>query len=267
MEQVQVTILGCRGSIPASGAQFSRYGGATCCVLIRAGERSVVLDAGTGLMHLSPCLHGERKISVFLSHCHTDHILGLPLCPELMCAENQIHLYGAARCGLSLCEQINTLMSPPLWPVGICQLPADIVFHEIAPHMEHNGMIVESMEGCHPGGVSVFRLTVEGRRIVYLTDCTITEENRTRLQAFCQDCDLLLCDGQYSDEQWPACSTFGHNRWTDAARFGAECRAKAVRILHHAPTHTDQILDRAGAQVRAIYPACDLAYDGEEISL
>lgn len=264
---VIVTILGCRGSVPVSGEQFTRCGGATSCVLIRAENSIAVLDAGTGLLKLPPYLDKAQNIPIFLTHCHADHILGLPICPPALTGGCQLHIYGAVRNGQDTAAQISTLISPPLWPVTANQLPADFIFHSIVPRLELNGLIVETMEGCHPGGVTVYRLTVSGRRIVYMTDCTITNENRTALLEFSQNCDLLLCDGQYSDEQWHSRSTFGHNRWTEAARFGLECGAKHIRIMHHDPTHTDQILDIARSEVRAIAPVCDLAFDNEEITL
>ena len=264
---VSVSILGSRGSIPVSGERFTRYGGATCCVAVHTDNTFAVLDAGTGLMELLDYLHGEKQIHLFLTHCHIDHILGLPLCPAALSSQYQFHIYGADRNECDIASQIRSLMSPPLWPVGPAQLPADFVFHPVRSKMEINGMVIETMEGCHPGGVTVYRLTVNGRRIVYMTDCTITEENRAALLEFCSDCDLLLCDGQYSDEQWLTRSNFGHNRWTQVARFGLECGAKTTRVLHHDPTHSDQTLDRARSEVRTISPACDLAFDREEIIL
>lgn len=264
---VIVTILGCRGSVPVCGKQFSRYGGATSCVLVHAKHAIAVLDAGTGLLNLPPHLNKGRSIPVFLTHCHVDHILGLPLCPQAMSSEYQFHIYGAVHGGQDAAAQISALMSPPLWPVTPSQLPADFVFHSTAPRMELDGFTVENMEGCHPGGVTVYRLTVNGRRIIYMTDCTITDENHSSLLEFARNCDLLLCDGQYSDEQWRTRSTFGHNRWTEAARFGAECGAKKIRILHHDPTHSDQALDIARTEVRTITSVCDLAFDNEEIIL
>lgn len=264
---VYISILGCRGSVPVSGGQFSRYGGATCCVAIRTESAAAVLDAGTGLMDLSHRLNGEKQIHLFLTHCHIDHILGLPLCPAVLSSQYEFHIYGADRDGLSISSQIRTLMSPPLWPVAPEQLPAKLTFHPILPKMDANGMLIETMEGCHPGGVTVYRLTVNERRIVYMTDCTITDENHAALLEFCKNCDLLLCDGQYSDEQWLTRSAFGHNRWTQAARFAQECGAKKARILHHDPAHSDSILDRARDEVRAISPICDLAFEREEIIL
>ena len=264
-QPLSVTILGSRGSVPVSGEKFSHYGGATCCILIRAGENALVLDAGTGLMNLSPAMIGSTRLTIFLTHCHSDHLLGLPLCPIVMNPTFRLDIYGATRDDQTISAQVDRLMSPPLWPVGPQQLPADIRFHELPPHIQLGDVLIESAEGLHPGGVSIFRISVGGKRIVYLTDCTITDDNRAFLADFSRNCDLLLCDGQYSDAQWPACSTFGHNRWTEASRFGKFCGAKMTRVLHHAPAHNDQTLDCANAEVRTIDPACALAFDGEEI--
>lgn len=267
MADVTVTILGSRGSVPVSGKQYSRYGGATCCTVIRTAEGVVVLDAGTGILSLSSCVGKAQQIPIFLSHCHVDHLLGLPLCREIFQPANVFQIYAAPRDGKSPAEQVAALLSPPLWPVGVHELPAKVTFHDLPQSVTIGGITVESMDGCHPGGVSIFRVTAKGRRIVYMTDCTITEANREALLAFSRGCDLLLCDGQYSDEQWPTCQTFGHNRWTEVARFANECGANDLRILHHAPSHTDDILDKAALQAREISPVCAFAFDGEEITL
>ena len=264
---IRVTILGSRGSMPVSGETFLRYGGATCCILIQHDSRAYILDAGTGLLDVSPYLRGETALSLLLTHPHFDHIAGLPLFPVAFRTGFPIRIYGAERDGLDIEAQINALMSPPLWPVGPRQLPADITFHPMEERFLLDGALVESLEGNHPGGITILRLTVGGKKIVLLTDCTITEENRAELLDFCRGCDLLLCDGQYSDEEWPTRSAFGHNTWGEAARFALQCGAKLVRILHHDPTHTDDILDAARAQVSTICPACDLARAGEEITL
>jgi len=264
---VVVTTLGTRGSVPVSGREFSRYGGATFCVVIRSADGIVVLDAGTGLMKLSSCLREERNIPIFLTHGHADHLLGFPVCPEVLNSNYEMHVYGVSRDGCDACTQIGKLMSAPLWPIGSDQLPANIVFHEMGESIELNGILVECMEGCHPGGVTLYRVTAGGKKIVCLTDCTINEENRDRLLEFCRNCDLLLCDGQYSDDEWEKRAHFGHNTWSSAAQFGADCGAGAVRLLHHDPAHTDEVLERAEKYVKSICAVCSIAYDGEETEL
>ena len=88
-----------------------------------------------------------------------------------------------------------------------------------------------------------------------------------RLADFARDCDLLLCDGQYSGAEWPSRSGFGHSTWTAAARLGSACGAKTVRVIHHDPAHTDDELDAAAEELHAIHPNCAFARAGEEVLL
>ena len=44
-----LTVLGSRGSMAYGGEQCARYGGDSSCYMVRAGEETVFLDAGTGI--------------------------------------------------------------------------------------------------------------------------------------------------------------------------------------------------------------------------
>lgn len=262
-----VRILGARGSIPVSGPAFSRYGGDTTCVLVRLGGQEILLDAGTGLMSLPPETMEAPALPLLLTHYHIDHLLGFPLCPYILRPGKRLDIYGMTRHGADAKEAVSRLLSRPLWPVGPEGLPAEMVFHPLPETMDIGPVRVETMEGLHPDGVTLFRLTGDGRSIALVTDCTLTRENLPAVSRFVRDCDLLLCDGQYSEEEWPARSGFGHSTWRMAARLAAASGARQVRILHHDVTHTDEILARADREVRAICPACQLAVQGEEIPL
>ena len=119
-----VIILGARGSVPVSGASFTRYGCATTCVLVRMGGEEIVLDAGTGLLNLPAETARRRELPLLLSHPHADHLLGLPLSPYGTCEGARLDVYAASRNGLDARAQAERLMSPPLWPVGPEQRPA-----------------------------------------------------------------------------------------------------------------------------------------------
>lgn len=251
-----------------SGGAFLKYGGATTCVLVRLAGQVVVLDAGTGLLDLPSFLDaGEDRLPLILTHPHADHLLGLPLCPLLLRPGFRLEVYAAARNGLGAAEQVRALLSPPLWPVGPEALPSPPSFYDLPPRLELGGVTVERIEGAHPGGVSLLRLTGGGKRVVFATDCTVNGPGAGPLAEFAQGCDLLLCDGQYSDAEWPERSAFGHSTWTAAARLGRACGAARTRVIHHDPGHTDRLLDDAAGELRAIHPDCAFARAGEEIFL
>lgn len=266
MEAV-VTILGARGSVPVSGSEFSRYGGATTCVLVRFGTEYVVLDAGTGLLALPDEALAQSALPLLLTHAHADHLLGLPLCRYAMKKDARLDIYAAARGGLDARAQVCRLLSPPLWPVGPEQLPADIRFHDLPERFALGAVTVRTMEGNHPGGVSLLRLEAEGRSVVFATDCTLTGELLPRLADFARDCDLLLCDGQYHDDEWSGRSTFGHSSWGYVARFARSCGVRRLRIIHHDPFRTDGELDRAAQGLRAEGADYDFAKERECIRL
>ena len=81
---MRVTFCGTRGSTPAPGPDYYRYGGHTSCVALShdgAGDVApqLILDAGTGLRRL-PELLGDRPFrgTMLLTHLHWDHVQGLP---------------------------------------------------------------------------------------------------------------------------------------------------------------------------------------------
>ncbi len=269
MEQhsVSITILGTRGSVSVSGKAFARYGGATTCALVHVKEQYIVVDAGTGLMSLPDEAMRAGTLPLLLTHPHIDHLLGFPLSPCAMRAGLRLDVYAKTRGGLDARAQFGRLIAPPLWPVEPEALPADIRFLELPDELSLGGVTVAAMEGRHPGGVSILRFEAEGKRVVFATDCTLTDDWLPALREFAGDCDLLLCDGQYSDEEWASRSAFGHSSWGYVARFAHACGAKRLRIIHHDPTRTDEQLDHAAEELRRIAPDYDFAKEGECICL
>lgn len=79
---MRLTFLGVRGSTPAPGADFVRYGGHTSCLAVATdadSEPVLVLDAGTGIRALSPLLAPNAFMgSILISHLHWDHVQGIP---------------------------------------------------------------------------------------------------------------------------------------------------------------------------------------------
>ncbi|MEC9050840.1 MAG: MBL fold metallo-hydrolase, partial [Actinomycetota bacterium] len=78
---MRVTFCGVRGSTPAAGPDFVRYGGHTSCVAVApdGGRPSLLLDGGTGLMRVTEML-GATPFdgTLLLGHLHWDHTHGIP---------------------------------------------------------------------------------------------------------------------------------------------------------------------------------------------
>jgi ribonuclease BN (tRNA processing enzyme) len=146
-------------------------------------------------------------------------------------------------------------------------LKASVSFHSISASFELGAIRVDTLEGIHPGSVTLFRLTGEEKSVVYMTDCTLTENFFPKAVEFARNCDLLLCDGQYSAEEWPDRCHFGHSTWTAAAKLAAAAKVKQARIIHHDPFRSDAELNGAIKDLENIHPGCAFARAGEEITL
>ncbi len=267
MGNSEVMILGARGSVPISAPTCAEFGGATTCVLVRMGGEYIVLDAGTGILRLPPEAMAQSRLSLLFTHVHLDHLCGFSMCPFLLQCGSSLDIYGSPSAGGSIRDILNGLYAPPVWPVQPDQLPSELHYHILPDEMRIGSVKVSAIDGVHPGGVKLIRLNCGGKSVVFATDFTLTEEFYPYAVDFAAGCDLLLCDGQYSDEEWKTRSGFGHNTWLSAARFGRECGAGAVRIIHHDPTHSDATLNAAEREVAAVYAVCRMAREGEVIEL
>ncbi|MHB8508697.1 MAG: MBL fold metallo-hydrolase, partial [Candidatus Dormibacteria bacterium] len=78
---MRLTFCGVRGSTPAPGRAYVRYGGNTACIAVSHVEEPprLVLDAGTGLPHVGRLLDGAPfNGTILLGHLHWDHTHGIP---------------------------------------------------------------------------------------------------------------------------------------------------------------------------------------------
>ena len=93
---MSVRFWGVRGSIPAPGPETARYGGNTPCIEVRCGEHMIILDAGTGIRLLGNELmraNSAVDADILFSHCHIDHINGLPFFAPAFTPGNRLRLW------------------------------------------------------------------------------------------------------------------------------------------------------------------------------
>ena len=258
------SVLGTRGSGPASGENQKEYGLATSCYVVETKNTLIYLDAGSGMASAAAdCEREGKQVVVLLTHPHTDHLLGLPFLPALHDPGETVTLMAAKRGEMGAKQQVDRLYSPPLWPCLMEDLPAklvykDLVMSEKTETVQIGDVTVEYMEGNHPGGSTVYALTYEGKRLVYATDfehldlLPETQPNKApvacgdtawkRLSEFSKAADLILYDAPYTEEEYEGKTGFGHSTMEKAVELQQVTGAKKVLISHYDPRKTDETL-------------------------
>ncbi len=264
---MEVKLMGIRGTVPVHGRDFAVFGGATSCVLVTAGEECIILDAGTGLRP-EPFMRRLKKpgFSMLISHSHVDHLMGFPIFPPFFDSSLSCDVYLKTRGGLGAREQIERLMAPPLWPIRTDGFKAALSFHDVRESFDIGAVHVESMEARHPGGSSIFKLSHEGKSLVYATDFEAME-TEPEFEAFAQGCSLLLLDAQYSSEEYTRTRGFGHSTYERSESLACSCRAENTLFIHHDPKRTDTQLEALDAALRQRRGNIRFGREEEEIYL
>lgn len=264
---MKVKLLGVRGTVPVHGEDFACYGGATSCVLVQAGDESIILDAGTGLNERDfRAWHRGERFSMLISHPHVDHLMGFPIFPPFFDSSLSCGVYLKSRDGLDAKAQIEKLMSPPLWPVMTWAFKAKVGFPDVESSFMLGDVRVDTMDVSHPGGCTAFRLSHGGKSLVYATDFE-PAESEAEFEAFAKDCTLLLLDAQYSREEYERCRGFGHSYVERSISLARRCNAEKTVFIHHDPKRTDSRMEELERAIALCSSDIRFGREGEEICL
>ena len=249
---MRVQLLGVRGSTPAPGADFVRYGGHTSCVAITAeGEDrpTLVLDAGTGLRSLTGVLGGAAfDGSIVLSHLHWDHVQGLPFFAAGDRDDARVDLYVPAQDGRTGRDLLAQSLSPPAFPITPEGLRGAWVFHAMATATHQvEGFTVTAVQIAHKGGQTHgLRVDAPEGSVAYLPDHAPAAAVSAELMAMLDGVDVLIHDAQFLEGERPVAVDYGHATVQDAVKLAADCRAGTLVLFHHSPARTDDALDAIG---------------------
>ncbi len=154
-----IRFWGVRGSIPCPGPGTARYGGNTPCVEVRCGDQTLIFDAGTGIRDLGQALIDEKRgldTDIFFTHCHLDHIIGLPFFEPLSREGQKLRIWaGNLKPSAGIKEAVGRLMSFPLFPIGIELFPAAVEFRDFCAGEQltpRPGIALRTAPLGHPGG-------------------------------------------------------------------------------------------------------------------
>ncbi len=276
---LSVRFWGVRGSIPVSGPEYAAFGGRTCCVEVRCGERLFVVDAGTGIAPLGRFLTGGvcppddgpgSVIDLLLSHLHLDHVMGLPFFAPALGRLNTIRIHVGNLGGADGREALDRLFSPPLFPVRLDELPARFVYTGFRAGETlsfDDGLQVATCPLFHPDGASAYRFDFGGRRVCYVSD---VEHDvgwpPADLTAFVAGADLVIFDAMYAADEYSRCKGWGHSTCEAGLILCEAANAKAMAAFHLHPLHDDERLLAYNERLDAALPGSFVARDGLAVS-
>jgi len=274
-EAFSVTFWGVRGSIAAPGPSTQRYGGNTPCLEITCGERTIVVDAGTGLRPLGAklaSLGGGQELDVLFTHTHMDHFVGLPFFAPAYHPENIIRFWaGHLRPERTLREACEHLMSAPLFPVPPDVFQADVSFIDFDPGSTLTptaDIHIETAPLDHPGRATGYRVEFGGRSIAVVTDTAHVpgKPNEGALKLM-RDTDIVVYDAMFTEPEFAERPDWGHSTWNEGVKLAEMAGAKQLVVFHHDPGRTDDAMDEIMREAAAARPGTIAAIEGETLSL
>jgi len=254
-----------------SGERYRRYGGNTTCFHAEVETRHhLVIDAGTGIRSLQQRLTGDgpRRLTLFLTHYHWDHIQGLPTLSALADPATTIDLYGAPFEGRTSREVLLGVMHPPWWPMSIGEVRATLRFHALDGPVSVGEVTVSHASLSHPQGVVGYRL--EGRRsVVIATDHESGDAAADgRLRDLARDASVLVHDAQYTPEEHRrSYRGWGHSDWEGAVGVARDAGVGRLILTSHDPDRSDEQIDSIRGLARGRFPKTDAAFEGMRIPI
>jgi phosphoribosyl 1,2-cyclic phosphodiesterase len=260
---VRITFCGVRGSTPAPGAAFLRYGGQTSCVAVSpdGGAPTILLDAGTGMQAVTPLLGGAPyQGSVLVGHLHWDHTQGMPFFGGGFPKGHRVDVLIPEQ-GESAMAVMERSFSPPHFPIVPSQLGDGWSFAglEEGTHVVE-GFGVLAREVPHKGGRTFgFRVSDQRGSVAYLSDHCPTfvgpgpdglGERHEAILALVSGVDVMIHDAQHRAEQFPGVGFLGHASPEYCVEVAREAGVRTLVLFHHAPSRTDDEIDEILADAR-----------------
>jgi phosphoribosyl 1,2-cyclic phosphodiesterase len=276
---VELSFCGVRGSTPAPGASFLRYGGHTSCVAVSHDGHapSLVLDGGTGLRRLARHLDGGPFVgTILLGHLHWDHMQGLPFFRAADHPESRTTVLLPAR-GDPV-EVLGRCLGPPHFPLRPDELRGRWEFIALEPG-DHDieGFTVTALEIPHLDSRTYGYRVVDGSgAIAYLSDHNPISlgagpdglgEYHAAAVRLARDADVLIHDSQHLAAEFPAKAFLGHSAAEYAIGLAAHSGARRVVLYHHDPDRTDEEIDAIVAKHQHHGMAVGAAAEGDRLVL
>jgi phosphoribosyl 1,2-cyclic phosphodiesterase len=280
-----IRFWGTRGSIPSPGPNTARYGGNTSCIeVVSDAGQSVIVDAGTGIRRLGariaaqPAASRNGALHLLLSHCHWDHVQGLPFFEPLRTDGVEVVVRVPAHLLPQADRILQTQLDPLFFPVTRADLRARIVIEAARDQEKLADLTIRSSPVEHPGGAVAYRLSEvsdETRSVVVAPDSEIVlnQRNAAAFEELVSGARILIHDSMYTEAEYAQRQGWGHSTHIASLELALRTGVEQLILFHHHPDRGDSRVDEMVEECRAIAEkrsgdlAIIAAYEGLELEL
>ncbi|MDR2900611.1 MAG: MBL fold metallo-hydrolase [Treponema sp.] len=285
---LSVRFWGERGSIPCPGPDTVIYGGNTSCLEIRADDKLVIVDFGTGIKPLGDWLmandfkrRGKIDADIFITHTHWDHIMGFPMFTPIFIPSTSLRIRGPVSYEDDTLESIiSAQMSYRYWPVRQSELTSHIEYDQIRETTLDlgDGLMVTTQYLNHPILCLGYRFEYQEKSIVTAYDTEpfrnvfptdpndpsydevaaiegeeAAREGNERMLRFFQGADILIHDCQYTQKEYESSKVgWGHSSYEYAINAAHKSKVKKLIMFHHDPNRSDNQLKKLETKYQSL---------------
>ena len=94
----------------------------------------------------------------------------------------------------------------------------------------------------------------KGKKIAYLTDFKMDEKAEKNLSSMLTDCDILICESQYVEEDGEIAERYYHMTAAQAARLAARVKVQKLILFHLSKRYANGEQHRILDEAREIFP-------------
>ena len=255
---LRLKFWGTRGLISSPNKDTAIYGGNTSCIQLLHKSDLIIIDTGFGVTNLGEVLMprilaGQESLTVhiFYTHFHWDHIQGLPFFHPIYFPTSTLNLYSPLSTE-SMKENLDLLFDGSYSPfAGVDSMPSQVNFISIKESLEVSGLKVSYCpldHGWHEANTYAYKFEEEetGISLVVASDHEARASSiNDQFISFAKECDLLVHDAQYTEDEYKGHVGWGHSSMKQALENSVKSKAKRTLLSHHDPKRTDNELKKA----------------------
>jgi ribonuclease BN (tRNA processing enzyme) len=182
---------------------------------------------------------------------------------------NSFELYGPSIAGVSLEDTLRQQQEYQNFPVSIAEMPCKLAFTNLkrGQILDINGMEITNRRLNHPAGVFGYRISSQGKSIVYATDTEHYAALDPTLLELADHADIMIYDAAYTPEQYKGRVGWGHSTYEEGIKIAKAANVGQLHLFHFDASLSDDTIDGLLEEARKDFPNTFAAREGWEFTL